>query len=172
MRRVMIVGTSGSGKTTLARAVSARLGIPHTELDALRWQESWTPTETGIMREKVASVVKNEAWVIDGNYSKVQPLILARADTLIWLDYGRIVGLSRLLRRTLRRVLTRESLWGGCRETWKTTLSRDSILLWAWTTHPKNRVKYARLSQSPEAAHVRFVHLQTPAQTAVWLETL
>ena len=40
-RRVWIVGNSGTGKTHLARRVSARLGLPHLELDALNHRPGW-----------------------------------------------------------------------------------------------------------------------------------
>ena len=39
--RIAVIGNSGSGKSTLARTLSARLGIPHIELDALNWQPGW-----------------------------------------------------------------------------------------------------------------------------------
>ena len=39
--RISVVGTTGSGKTTLARALSAQLGLPYIEMDALNWQAGW-----------------------------------------------------------------------------------------------------------------------------------
>ena len=56
----------------------------------------------------------------------------------------------RLFWRTLRRVASREELWGtGNRETWRNAFfSRQSILLWAWNTHRRNRQRFARECQS------------------------
>ena len=36
-RRFLVVGTAGGGKTTLATAVAKRLGLPHLELDRVRY---------------------------------------------------------------------------------------------------------------------------------------
>jgi hypothetical protein len=51
----------------------------------------------------------------------------------------------RLLRRTIRRALTREDLWGtGNRETLGNAFfSRQSILLYALRTHRRNRDRFA-----------------------------
>ena len=87
-RRIAVVGTSGSGKTTLAHRLAERLGIPHVELDALHWGPNWTPVAADLFRERVAQALSGEAWVVDGNYSRVRDIIWTRADTLVWLDYS------------------------------------------------------------------------------------
>ena len=49
-------------------------------------------------------------WVIELQYREVRPLLLERADTLLWLDYPTSVQMTRLMRRTLRRRLLRQEL--------------------------------------------------------------
>jgi hypothetical protein len=49
---------------------------------------------------------------IEGNYSILRDLIWAAADTLVWLDYSLALVFGRLLRRTIRRTLAHEMLWG------------------------------------------------------------
>jgi adenylate kinase family enzyme len=130
-RRISVVGTSGSGKTTLARQISQRLAIPHVELDALHHEPDWQEAPTDVFRKRVEQSLSSDSWVVDGNYSKVRDIVWSRADTVVWLDYSLPVIMTRLLRRTLRRVVAQEELWSGNRETWQQTFSRDSILLWA-----------------------------------------
>jgi len=54
--------------------------------------------------------------------------------------------MGRLLRRTVKRAVTREELWGtGNRETLSNAfLSRNSILLYALKTHGRNRERFAK----------------------------
>jgi adenylate kinase family enzyme len=165
-----VVGTSGSGKTDLARRLAGQLGCPHIELDALHWQPNWTEAPLDEFRDSVRHAVEIDAWVVDGNYSVVRDIVWSRADTVVWLDYPLPVILWRLLRRTVRRMVTRQELWSGNREDLRTTLfSRDSILLWTLRTYRKNRRTYGAVSQDPAKAHLTVVRLGSPRACAAWL---
>lgn len=169
----MVIGTSGSGKTTLARALAARLGVPHVEIDALNWEANWTAVSTEVLQERVVAALSGDGWVIDGNYSRVRAYIWSRADTLVWLDYSLAVIMSRLVRRTTRRVVWREELWAGNRESIKTTLfTKDSILWWALTSFQRHRQEYPRLLAQPENAHLQVFHFRSPRATARWLGSI
>lgn len=140
MRRIAVIGTTGSGKTTLAHLISERLGIPHVELDALNWEPGWTEAPIAAFRERVAGALSGEAWVVDGNYSKVRDIVWSRAEALVWLDYPLPLILWRLVGRTFRRVAAQEELWGGNQESLRTALlSRDSLLIWALKSHGSDR---------------------------------
>lgn len=90
MIRVAVIGASGAGKSAFARRLSAALGAPHVELDAINWQPGWRdlagqdPEE---FRRRVSAALAADAWVSDGNYRKARDLVLARATHLVWLDY-------------------------------------------------------------------------------------
>ena len=83
-----MVGVSGSGKSTLGRDLAARLGVRYTELDAIFHQPGWIPLGDEEFRRRVTGIASGDGWVIDGNYSAVQPLVWVRADTVVWLDLG------------------------------------------------------------------------------------
>ncbi len=171
-QRISVVGTTGSGKTTLARQISQRLAIPHVELDALHWQPNWTEVSLDIFRDRTQQALSSNRWVVDGNYSKVRDIVWSRADTVVWLDYTLPVIMTRLLRRTFRRVVLQEELWSGNRETLQLALSRDSILLWALRTYKKKRREYPILFEQPDYAHLKVVHLRSPKTTNAWLSSL
>jgi len=171
-RRISIVGTSGSGKTTLARQLSQRLAIPHVELDALHHEPNWTEAPIDVFRKRVEQSLSGNSWVVDGNYSKVRDIVWSRADTVIWLDYPLPLIMKRVVWRTFRRVVTQEELWNGNRETWQTTFSRDSIILWVLQTYRKSRKEYPILFKQPEYAHLKVVHMRSPKTTQAWLSSL
>ena len=79
--------------------------------------------------------------------------------------------MSRLVRRTVKRVATREELWGtGNRETIANTFfSRDSILLWALKTHRLNRTRFARDCEA-FSIEKRIVRLQSSREIEAFLK--
>lgn len=170
MDRVAIVGATGAGKTTLGRALAGRLGCPALDLDELFWGPQWTPVPRDTFRAQVAAAVAGPRWVTAGNYSVARDLVWRRAEVLVWLDYPLPLVLWRLANRTVRRILTRETLWGGNRETWRAQfLSRDSLFIWAWTSHPRHRLEYPQLLTQPEYAHLTCARLRSPRAAATWL---
>lgn len=99
--------------------------------------------------------------MIDGNYSAARPLIWARADTVIWLDLPRHTVMRQVTWRTPRRLASRQELWNGNRESWRTSLSvkpERSTISWAWHSHAKNHAKYAAAAH-PDNAHLTLICL-------------
>lgn len=152
VQRVAVVGSSGAGKTTVSIQIARTLGCVHTELDGLFHQAGWTRLPPEDFRAEVGEIVAGETWVVDGNYSEVQPLVLARADTVVWLDLPRLAVMGQLVPRTLGRMLSRKPLWNGNTEKLSNLLRLDpeeNVLLWAWTQHARVRRRYADLAANP-----------------------
>jgi adenylate kinase family enzyme len=161
MRRVSVVGTSCSGKSHLSARLAEAAALPHTQLDAEYWLPDWQERPADEFRARVESIAAGDRWIIDGNYSKAQDLVLARATHVVWLNYSFPLVFRRALSRTLRRVTSREELYAGNRESFRRSfLSHDSILLWIIATHGHNRRKYGGLRGSPEWQKLQFVELK------------
>jgi len=174
LRRVSVVGNTGSGKSTLARELARRLGVPHVELDAIRHQPGWEQMPDDRFLAAVDGVTGGPGWVVDGNYVRVVMLgpVWARADTVVWLDLPRRGVMPQLVRRTLRRVLTRQALWNGNSEPFSNLWSLDperSVVAGAWTRHRVHRERYGRAIADPRWAHLRFVRLRSHAEAHAWL---
>ena len=112
MRRVVVFGTTGSGKSWLAERLAARHGLRLIELDALFWGKDWQPAPLELFRHRVEREIRDGDWIVVGNYGQVRDLTWRAADTLVWLDLPFPLVMWRLFRRTIRRSLTKEDLWG------------------------------------------------------------
>jgi adenylate kinase family enzyme len=145
--RLVIVGTSGSGKTTLARKLSAALGLPQIELDAINWQAGWhdiaTHDPVAFVRQAGAAA-QGETWVADGNYTKARAVLWPRATAFIWMDYERPVVMRRVLWRSFSRAVSQRELWPGTgnREDFRRWLDREHPIRWAWDHWALNRRRY------------------------------
>src|ERR687887_1422021 len=167
--KIVVIGTSGSGKTTVARELARRLGVPHVELDALYHGPGWTETPVEEFRRRVAAATDGSGWVVDGNYdSKLGDLVLERADTVVWLDVPLRVALTRVTRRTIRRIRAGEELWSGNRESWRGGfLGWESMFVWTIRSHLRNRrVRAGRFERRP---NLRVVRLRSAREVESYL---
>ena len=167
--RIVIIGTTGSGKTTIARRIAQKLDIAHIELDALNWNANWTQSPTDIFRVRVETALQSDGWVIDGNYGKVRDITWGRATMIVWLDYPFLINFWRLFRRTIVRLLTRESLWGHSRESWRSQFfTKDSLFLWFLKSYGRHRREIPILLAQPDYRHLLSIHLRHPSETEGW----
>ena len=146
-RRILVTGTSGAGKTTVAAALSGRLGIPHTDIDGLYHGPGWVPRPEFV--DDVAALAAREEWVTEWQYSVVRPLLLGRADLLVWLDLTRAAVMRQIVPRTLRRRLRRVELWNGNVEPPLWTLLHRS------GPHPALGLAHPRQDRRPRAPGAR-----------------
>jgi adenylate kinase family enzyme len=175
MQRVSVVGNAGSGKSTLARRVATVLGVPYVELDAIHHLANWEPIAPEEFAAAVSEIAATDSWVIDGNYRTVvvDGPVWERADTVVWLDLPRPVVMRQVVGRTLRRLVTREELWNGNRESIRDLVSWDpqrSIVRWTWTQHTKYRDRFTGAMASPHLARLDFVRLPRHADAESWLQ--
>jgi adenylate kinase family enzyme len=170
VERVSVIGVSGSGKSTFGRELAGRLGAPYVELDELHHGPDWTEATAEELRARVAPVVAQPGWVIDGFYRhKLDALVVERADTVVWLDLPIRVWLPRLARRTFGRMVTGEELFNGNRERFRNLFERPNIFGWAWRRH----FEYRRELAGWVGAHsnARLIRLRTPAEVQAFLVT-
>ena len=150
----------------MARALATSLDTPYVELDAIHHQAGWTELDAAELRRRVEPIVAADRWVIDGSYrSKLGDLVLGRADTVVWLDLPRRVWLPRLIRRTARRVVLREELWNGNRESLRGVVGgHDSLIAFALRSERRHRQSYPR-----ELARFRVARLCSQAEVDAFL---
>ena len=164
--KFVIIGTSGSGKTYLAKNLSLALNFKHIELDLYNHGSNWEQAEPEVFRERVIKVTKDfDSWIIDCNYQIICDLIWPKADLIIWLDYPFYIVFTRLLKRTIKRFITKEVLWNGNTENFFNQLfTKKSILFWCIKTHWKNRKKFETILIDSNEYNNKFIRIKKPVE--------
>jgi adenylate kinase family enzyme len=170
--RVSVVGSSGSGKTTCGNAIAVRLGVPFVELDSIFHQPGWTDLPDDEFRARVREKVAGDAWVVDGNYGVVRPIVLERATTVVWLDYSRPRVMQQVIRRSVARGITQRELWNGNRENPRDWVRADHPIRWSWSHHARKRVEYEARYREPQYAHLEVHRFRAPREARAWLDSL
>lgn len=178
MRRVLIAGLGGSGKTTLARQLAPALSLKLHVLDDLYYGPELQMSRT--FPSEIERIAAGDAWLFDSQGPpadseappEIRDLLWSRADTLVWLDYPRRVVVSRAVRRSLRRIITREELWHGHRESPLWWLRPDHPIRRSWRLTAVRRAELTCRTQQPQWSHLTVVRLTDPGETASWLAGL
>ncbi|HMM93723.1 adenylate kinase [Phycicoccus sp.] len=169
-RRVVILGVTGSGKSSLAVRLAAVGGLPYVAVDDLMWRPGWVQLDAAGQVEAVRPHAEGPTWVMDAVWSATRELVLGRTDLVIALDYPRRVSLGRLLNRTLRRLRDHEEVCGGNTESWRQTLSRDSIVAWHVRSYRRKHAQIETMCATPDGPPV--LRFTDPRQTESWLRSL
>jgi adenylate kinase family enzyme len=100
--KVLVFGNSGSGNSTYARALAAREGLAHLDLDSVVWE----PGKMAVQRprDSVAASLRifidsQSAWVIEGCYGELVRAASAHCRLLVFLNPGRDACLANNLKR-------------------------------------------------------------------------
>lgn len=134
MKKIILIGSGGSGKSTLAKQLGNKLKIQVYHLDALFWKPNWV----GVPREEQRTVqhdlIKEEKWIIDGNYGGTMDIRINAADTIIFLDIHRTICVYRAFKRIVQyRNKTRPDMGAGCEERFDLQFFK-----WIWE-YPKTK---------------------------------
>lgn len=169
-QRITVAGVSGSGKTTICKQLAELLGVPRVEIDSLHHGPGWVRRQSFVA--DVEKFIAGPRWVIELQYREVRPLIVARADTLLWLDYPTSVQMSRLIRRTVTRRIRRTELWNGNQEPPLHTFFTDDdhILRWGWRT--RNKLKPVIPTLEARFPGLITVRLRSPKESRRWMKSL
>lgn len=99
MKRLLIIGSGGSGKSTLAHQIHSITQLPIIHLNKHYWKPNWVEPSKKEWESIVSTLIKQNAWVMDGNYGGTFHLRMPTADTIIFLNRSRYICLWRALKR-------------------------------------------------------------------------
>ena len=116
--KIAIIGYSGSGKSTLAKKLSEIYNCPLLYLDTIQFEANWKIRDIDEGRLMVGEFLKNDSWIIDGNYREFpQEKRLQDADKIIFMNFPRRICFPQAFKRYLHyKNKTRESMADGCNE--------------------------------------------------------
>jgi len=166
--RYVIVGGPGVGKSTLAVALVQRCGLVRVELDELWWGPNWTSTNAHDLAAQVTERISDvDGWVADGNYlDEVASVLWSEADVIVWLDLPRRVGFASAVSRTIRRVIGRQELWNGNRESWRVLTSPSLLALWRRCPDYPSHIE--ALAERDPSYSSKLVRLRSRREVAEW----
>ena len=172
-QRINIVGSSGSGKSTAGKVIAKKLRYPYVELDEIHWKPNWTESTEEELSFNLKRSLEGESWVLDGNYSRTVPIKWKRVQLVVWLDLPYWLILCQVFSRTIRRSVTKETLWAGNRESLgKAFFSRDSIIWWCLSNLRKVRRQYLAAMSDPGLGHIKFVRIRSRRELANFVAAL
>ncbi|HLJ73565.1 MAG TPA: adenylate kinase, partial [Thermoanaerobaculia bacterium] len=97
----------------------------------------------------------------------VRELVWSRATAIVWLNYSIFVALRRAAARSVRRIIRRERLWGGNRETFRRAfLSHEGPLLWILQSHHRRRRQFREMLASDAYKHLTLFEACHPRDVA------
>ena len=158
MQRVLVIGSCGAGKSTLAKRLHKATGLKPIHLDRFYHKPNWGKPTDEEWLETVKVLISGEDWIIDGNFGGTMEFRMKHCDTVIWLDFPRILCTYRTLKRTITHWnKTRSDMAEGCNERfdWEFTkyvwnFARDKNLLLEARFRKLENVKMFRLRSGTE----------------------
>ncbi|MEM9044432.1 MAG: AAA family ATPase [Pseudomonadota bacterium] len=170
MQRVMIVGGPGSGKTTLANAMAERVNLPLWHIDQILWAADWVERDETDRIRDLYEIQTLDRWIIDGCYAPTMTERVARADTLIFLDFPVWQRIARVTWRVLQhRGEPRPEMPEGCVERFDHNFTE--FLDFIWRTRDSLREKMVPLIEEPPA-HLAVHHLRSGREVRRFLADL
>ena len=164
MQRVLVIGSPGSGKSTLATELARRTGLPLIHLDQEYWRAGWVEPNPDEWQRRVAELAGRDRWIMDGNYGGSLTTRLARADTVIDLEFPARLCVWRVLKRIVtswRQV--RPDMAEGCPE----HFNLEFLLYTATFPFAARKRTNAKLAQFTGTR----IHLRSPAEVRRFLAT-
>lgn len=163
MKRVLIVGSAGAGKSTFSRRFAPVVGLPLVHLDQEFWQSGWVESERPDFDKRLSDILARDEWVIEGSYHRTLPMRLARADTVIHLDYRRMLRMVRIAKRVITSYgKVRFDMADGCPE--KVDLS---FLGFAWGQGPRGGHQSREIMNMMTPDH-QYIRLKSPRDLETW----
>ena len=87
MKKIIVIGCPGAGKSYFSRLLHEKTKIPLHHLDLIYNLPDKTIISRDEFDEKLKELIKNDSWILDGNYNRTLEIRMEACDTIFFLDY-------------------------------------------------------------------------------------
>lgn len=153
MKRILVIGCPGAGKTYFSKKLGKILSLPVIHMDNLYWHQDKTTVSKEELIAKLMPYLKQDEWIIDGNYHHTLEVRLPYATDVFMLDMSRKECIQGILERVEK---PRDDIpWVESKE--------DAAELIAWTADYGFRTKDEEVALLNKNKHL-VVHTFTSRQ--------
>lgn len=138
--KILIIGSIGSGKSTYARMISSKLNIKVYENDLIVHDDKTNTKRTVKEQDEIiASIDKNNSWIIEGTLRENLQYLLDISDKIIFLDVPYNVRKIRILTRFIKQKLNIEKC------SYKPTIQMLKMMLYWNRKFEKNKERFCNM---------------------------
>lgn len=131
-----IIGPPGSGKTTLTAEISCNKDFTLVELDSIRWKPGWVKRNFDEVKLILQDILNtNDKIIFEGCYIELIDFLEDNNCEVIYINTKLVVCLKRIFLRTLKRVLKREYVCNGNKESIRNFFALDGLFFYTIKTY-------------------------------------
>ncbi|MDH7800689.1 MULTISPECIES: AAA family ATPase [unclassified Rhizobium] len=102
-QRIMVVGCSGGGKSTLSQKLASAFGLRYISMDReVFWLSGWQARPREEQRQRIAVIVTEDRWLMDGSNPSSFDMRLPRTDIVLWVRMPRWLCLWGAISRIIK----------------------------------------------------------------------
>lgn len=135
--KIMIFGCPGSGKSTLAQWLSLHLSIPLYHCDKYYYTNNWAPRPREDFDADICTIVEQNAYILDGNLSKILLEQKLSVDLIIYLDVPLWKCYWRVVKRRFAKDDSIDDRAVGCKEQLAWSFLQS---MWGYKTKTEKRL--------------------------------
>ena len=98
-KKIVVLGCSGAGKSVFSRRLQEKTGLPLIHLDQIWWRQDRTHISREEFDRQLAELLRGEAWILDGNYSRTYEPRIRACDLVVFLDYSEALCMQGITER-------------------------------------------------------------------------
>jgi len=162
MKRILVIGCPGAGKTYFSKKLKEIMHLPVIHMDNLYWNEDKTSISFDELNKKLLPYLKQEEWIVDGNYHDTLKLRLEYATDVFFLKMPREQCIEGILERIDQ---PRDDI------PWVET-KKDAVELIEWTIDYEARTKADEEALLKEYPHIKVHIIKSRQEADQYLEKL